>query len=74
MPETMTNKRIPGFTMADIKDPKLKIVKLNERWDHINEQIEELKDKQKIISHEISILKEQYQMKENKIDTGAEKS
>ncbi len=43
-------------TLADIKDPARKIRKLQERRQHINEQIAELRDRQELIDHEITML------------------
>ncbi|WAC06023.1 MAG: hypothetical protein OS112_05165 [Methanoregula sp.] len=44
------------FTMAGVKDPAKRMQKLNERRQHIEDTISELKDRHYLIEHEIAEL------------------
>jgi hypothetical protein len=44
---------LTGVALADCKYPSVRLAKLKERSLHIDEQIKELRDKKRIIEHEI---------------------
>jgi hypothetical protein len=48
---------IQGPTMNDIRDPAIKRNQLIKRRDHINEQINELRDRQYLIQCEIDVIR-----------------
>ncbi len=51
-------RKYPGFTMADIKSPQRRLLKLKERCSHIDQQIAELQDKKGLMEHEMRQIEE----------------